>query len=116
MNALTNPPATELGPRSRRTHRLSTIDNSCIIARTGTGALTLTDIEDAVRNQAATDTVTGIVKSVQCLTGGLPLTYPTTALCHAQISYPNVADVTFTNSYGVTITDNQGHITLQSWP
>ncbi|MGF7120637.1 hypothetical protein [Rhodococcus sp. AG1013] len=57
------------------------------ISSADTGALAPKDIENAVRSQAATDLATdGIqasVDNVQCLTGGPPLIYPATTLCHA---------------------------------
>ncbi|WP_031937147.1 hypothetical protein [Prescottella defluvii] len=79
-----------------------------------TGALAPTDIENAVRSQAATDlTTSGVpaaIDDVQCLTGGPPLIYPATTLCHAT---SNSLDMTLT--YGIAITDNQGHISIMRW-
>lgn len=47
------------------------------------------------------------VDNVQCLTGGPPLIYPATTLCHATI---NSLDITLT--YGIAITDTPGHISI----
>ncbi|WP_346923059.1 hypothetical protein [Glutamicibacter creatinolyticus] len=82
-----------------------------LIPHPDTGALAATDIENAVRNQAAADFATNgtpaPIDNVQCLTGGPPLIYPATTLCHATI---NNLDLTLT--YGIAITDTQGHISI----
>ncbi len=78
-----------------------------------TGALAAHDIENAVRTLAtadiATDGVKGTIENVRCLTGGLPLVFPTTALCDATIDSQGV---TLTYTYGIRITDTQGHIAI----
>lgn len=82
-----------------------------------TGALNPRDVEDAVRTHAAAgltaDGINGQVDSVRCLTGGPPLIYPATTLCHTEISAPDVAS--YTSSFGVILTDTPGQIIITDY-